>query len=75
MASGGMGDVLTGLIGGFMSQGLSGEDAAVLGVFLHGFAADRLAAAMGKAGMVATDILAEIPIALHALRRKEDYHG
>jgi len=75
MASGGMGDVLTGLIGGFMAQGLSGEKAAVLGVFIHGHAADRLAGAMGHAGMVATDILAEIPIAVHALGRKEDYYG
>ena len=56
-----MGDVLTGLIGGLMAQGLSGEDAAVLGVFLHGYAADRLAVTMGQNGMIATDVLSEFP--------------
>jgi NAD(P)H-hydrate epimerase len=72
LASGGMGDVLTGLIGGFMAQGLSAGDAAVLGVFLHGYAADRLAVTMGHAGMIATDVLAEIPFALNALGSKEN---
>ena len=74
MASGGMGDILTGLIGGFMAQGLSGEDAAVLGVFLHGFTADRLSLAMGHGDMIASDILSEIPIALNSLRGKEDHY-
>ena len=73
MASGGMGDVLTGMIGGFIAQGIRVEEAAVLGVFLHGMAADRLAAVMGNAGMAATDILPEIPASLHALQRKEDH--
>jgi NAD(P)H-hydrate epimerase len=73
MASGGMGDVLTGMIGGLMAQGMNIENAAVLGVFLHGMAADRLAAVMGNTGMAATDILPEIPVSLHSLRRKEDY--
>jgi NAD(P)H-hydrate epimerase len=56
-----MGDVLTGLIGGLLAQGLSAADAAVLGVYLHGRAADRLLAAMGDAGMLATDLLRELP--------------
>ena len=42
MASGGMGDVLTGLIAGFLAQGHSAETAAHLGVYLHGRAADHL---------------------------------
>ena len=42
MASGGMGDVLTGVIGALLAQGLPAEDAAALGVYLHGRAADRL---------------------------------
>jgi ADP-dependent NAD(P)H-hydrate dehydratase / NAD(P)H-hydrate epimerase len=73
LASGGMGDVLTGLIGGFIAQGLGAEDAAVLGVFLHGMAADRLAVVLGHAGMVASDILPEIPVTLHSLRQKEEH--
>jgi NAD(P)H-hydrate epimerase len=63
LASGGMGDVLTGLIGGLLAQGLSPEDAAVLGVFLHGLAADRLAQSLGDAGMTASDLLRELPAA------------
>jgi hydroxyethylthiazole kinase-like uncharacterized protein yjeF len=61
LASGGMGDVLTGLIGGLLAQGLSPADAAVLGVYLHGRAADRLLTAMGNAGMIAGDLLRELP--------------
>lgn len=61
LASGGMGDVLTGLIGGLLAQGLSPGDAAVLGVYLHGRAADRLQSTQGNAGMLATDLLRELP--------------
>ncbi len=67
LASGGMGDVLTGIIGGLLAQGLSAEDASVLGVYLHGFAADRLSLSFGSAGMLATDLLREIPAARRAL--------
>jgi hydroxyethylthiazole kinase-like uncharacterized protein yjeF len=61
MASGGMGDVLTGLIGGLLAQGMAPEDAAVLGVYLHGRSGDRLLDHLGDAGMAATDLLTEIP--------------
>lgn len=44
MAKGGSGDVLTGLIGGLMARGYSAEDAATLGVWLHGYAGDVLSA-------------------------------
>ena len=44
MAKGGSGDVLTGLIGGLMARGYSAQDAAVLGVWVHGFAGDALSA-------------------------------
>ena len=43
MATGGMGDVLTGVIGGFLAQGLSPWQANCLGVYSHGLAADKLA--------------------------------
>jgi NAD(P)H-hydrate epimerase len=56
MASGGMGDVLSGVLGGLLAQGLSPADAARLGVCLHACAADH-AAMDGARGMVATDLM------------------
>lgn len=67
MASGGMGDVLTGMIGGFLAQGLLPLEAAKLGVYLHGWAADRVAARRGMAGLLATDVIDELPAALRDL--------
>ena len=61
MATGGMGDVLTGLIAGLMAQGLATGDAAVAGVCLHGQAADACAAASGQRGLLAGDLLAALP--------------
>ena len=61
MASGGMGDILTGIVGGLLAQGLPAEEAAFLGVWLHGRAADRLLPMLGDAGILATDLLREIP--------------
>jgi len=57
LASGGTGDVLTGLIGGFAAQGLPPWDAARLGVYLHGLAADYLAEQIGPRGHIAGDLL------------------
>ncbi len=71
MASGGMGDVLTGLIGGLLAQGLAAPEAAPLGVFLHGLAGDRLADRLGDAGLLATDLLREIPASRNQLRTME----
>ncbi len=70
LASGGMGDVLTGLIGSFLAQGLAAMDAATLGVYLHGMAADRLLATFGDAGLLATDIIYEIPATRQALSKE-----
>ncbi len=56
MASGGMGDVLTGVITAFIAQGLSPLDAATLGVYLHGSAADLCAEQYGCVGYAATDV-------------------
>ncbi|MDO6500835.1 NAD(P)H-hydrate dehydratase [Photobacterium sanguinicancri] len=55
MATGGMGDVLSGIIGSLLGQNLSLSDAAVLGVFLHSKAAD-LCAQEGERGMIASDL-------------------
>lgn len=58
MASGGMGDVLAGLIGGFLAQGYELIDAAVLGVCLHGEAANRAAGTEANyRGLLASDLL------------------
>lgn len=57
MASGGMGDVLSGVIAGLLAQGLAPLDAAALGVCLHGAAADRAAVA-GQRGLLAADLMA-----------------
>jgi ADP-dependent NAD(P)H-hydrate dehydratase / NAD(P)H-hydrate epimerase len=61
LASGGTGDVLTGLIGGFLAQGLAPWDAARLGVYLHGLAADFWVNRYGHRGMIAGDLLAVLP--------------
>lgn len=57
MATGGMGDVLTGIIAGLRAQGLAAPRAAVAGSLLHGLAADFCAAENGERGMLATDLL------------------
>ena len=68
LATGGTGDVLTGMIGGFLAQGLQPYDAARLGGFLHGAAGDEVRAEMGVAGVVATDLSHRIPRLMNGLR-------
>lgn len=60
MATGGSGDVLTGIIAGLLSQGLEDEKAAVLGVFLHGLAGDLAANEVGQYSLMANDIVNQI---------------
>lgn len=57
MATGGMGDVLSGVIGALVAQGLSLHDAATVGAWVHGAAADRAAAMHGERGLLATDLM------------------
>lgn len=57
MATAGMGDLLSGIIGGLVAQGLSLQDAAELGCCLHSAAADKLVDSTGYHGIAATDIL------------------
>ncbi|MES2217188.1 MAG: NAD(P)H-hydrate dehydratase [Pseudomonadota bacterium] len=57
MATGGTGDILSGVIGGLLAQGIPVGDAAKLGVCLHASAGDLAAAAGGERGMIATDLL------------------
>lgn len=66
MASGGMGDVLSGVIAALIAQGLSAAEAARLGVELHARAADAQARLHGERGLLATDLLPSIRELLHS---------
>jgi len=70
MATAGTGDVLTGMIVGLLAQGLSPWDAACAGTYLHGLAGDLTAVRLGAAGMIAGDVIEQIPSAL-----TETVHG
>lgn len=61
LAKGGSGDVLSGMIGGFLAQGMKPMEAASLAVCLHGMTADAYIENRGIRSMLASDILAEIP--------------
>ena len=69
LATGGSGDVLTGVVAGLLGQGLEAFEAARLGAFLHGAAADELAALRGEAGVLAGDLLEALPETASGLRR------
>jgi ADP-dependent NAD(P)H-hydrate dehydratase / NAD(P)H-hydrate epimerase len=64
MAAGGTGDVLTGMIGGFLAQGHPAPEAACLGVYLHGLAGDIAAKEKGEASLIAGDVIDKIPDAI-----------
>ena len=61
MAAGGMGDVLTGVIAGLVTQGFSPESATHAGAYLHGAAADTLAESIGPVGYLASEVMDAIP--------------
>lgn len=71
MASGGMGDVLTGLIAAFISQGLEAFEAACAGVYIHGAAADLVVQerGWGTRGLAATDLLYSVPKIIASLEK------
>lgn len=75
MATGGMGDVLTGIIVSLLGQGYAAWDACRLGVFLHGFAADMVAEEKGEIGINASDVLEKLPYAYNKLLKKENSHA
>ena len=68
MASGGMGDVLTGIIVSLLGQRYGAWDACCLGVFIHGYAADLVAEEKGEIGISATDVQEMLPYAYKRLR-------
>jgi len=65
MATGGMGDVLTGLLSALLGQGLNAFDAARLGVYCHGLAGDHCARQIGPVGYLARDVAEMLPAALY----------
>lgn len=67
MSTGGMGDVLTGVIAGLMAQGIASERAATLGIYLHGLAGDMVAERLGMHGLIASDVLKAVPQAIASL--------
>ena len=72
MATGGTGDVLTGVVGGFLAQGLEPEGACRLGTFTHGLAGDLVAREIGEAGLSAGDLADTLPEALSEIPELEE---
>lgn len=70
LATAGSGDVLTGIIGAFLAQGLSPLDAARLGVYLHGAAADYARTSRGETAMIASDVTEALPAVLKGWERE-----
>jgi NAD(P)H-hydrate epimerase len=70
MATGGAGDVLTGIITALLCQGLSPFDAARLGVHVHGTAGDLAAAQLGQVSLIASDLVDYLPAALQSLGQR-----
>ena len=69
MATGGTGDVLTGLISSMIAQGLSSHTAALASVYIHGLAGD-IAAQSGMVGLTAGDVLNSLPAAIMGVQEK-----
>jgi len=69
LASGGTGDVLSGIIGGLIAQGSEPYAAAVTGVYVHAAAGRRISERLGDSGLLASDLLLEIPLVMNVLRQ------
>lgn len=63
MATGGSGDVLTGVVLALLAQGYSAEDAAKIGTYVHGLAGDFAQKKRGMISLIASDIITCLPIA------------
>lgn len=69
LATGGTGDVLSGIIGGLIAQGSEPFAAAVTGVYIHAAAGRRISERIGDSGLLASDLLPEIPLVMNVLRQ------
>ena len=69
LATGGTGDVLSGVIVSLLAQGLAPSDAAAAGVYLHAAAGEAVTDRIGQAGLAASDLLEELPPVMASLRR------
>lgn len=67
MATGGSGDVLTGILTGLLAQGYSAEETAIMGVYLHGLAGDLAAREKGLSSLIAGDLIDFLPAAFKKL--------
>jgi NAD(P)H-hydrate epimerase len=67
MATAGIGDALTGVIAGFLAQGLSPLDSAIAGTFIHGLAGDFALKEKGTRGLITRDLIEQLPAALRDL--------
>ncbi|NPV90984.1 MAG: NAD(P)H-hydrate dehydratase [Firmicutes bacterium] len=72
LASGGTGDVLTGIIAGLIAQGVSPEEAAGIGTFVHGRAGDLAREDLGMRGMIASDVISRLPAVLKQMEGMEE---
>jgi NAD(P)H-hydrate epimerase len=72
MASGGQGDVLSGILGSLLVQGIPPEEALPFGVYLHGLAADNIVERVGPGPVIATDVIEELPRALSGEREGKE---
>lgn len=61
MATGGSGDVLTGIVTGLIAQGLNAKDASITGVYLHGYTGDKVVEDVGEYGLLAGDLVDALP--------------
>lgn len=68
LASAGTGDVLAGAIAGFLCQGLGPFEAAACGVYVHGLAGEHVRTDLGSAGLLASDLLPALPLAMKQIR-------
>jgi hydroxyethylthiazole kinase-like uncharacterized protein yjeF len=74
MSTGGSGDVLTGMISAFLARGMSCENAAVAGAYIHGMAGDLAAYEKGETSMIASDIIDFIPKAFKNMFKNKIYY-
>jgi ADP-dependent NAD(P)H-hydrate dehydratase / NAD(P)H-hydrate epimerase len=72
MASGGTGDVLTGIVGAFLARGMDAGDALSAAVYLHGSAGDIAAARVGEESLIAGDVVESLPEAFRRLGGDDD---